>query len=190
MNLVANQQFDLNAIDRSEKTEDLHLSRSNGKYLLDVLGKTGEFMQDRQVNVTIKHRDFRDAVNISLQTDERGRVLLGTLRDIAHVTATGPQGTSHTWHLRQDENTQYRSLHGLAGGVINIPFVGPGEKPSRQDVSLLEMRAGTFVKERFDALTIQDGLLRVRGLPRGNYDLLLKRSGARINLRVSEGQGT
>ncbi len=188
IDLATGQTFDLNAIDTSEKTEDLHFGKSGKNYFIDVLGKTGEVKNDRQVNLSIKHRDFRSAVSVALQTDDHGRVNLGPLVNIASVTATGPQGTSPTWNLRSDGHSQYKSLHGLAGGAIDIPFMRGGVKPARNEVSLLELRRGTFVNDRFDSLSIEDGLLRVSELPRGDYDLLLKRTGERISLRLSEGE--
>ncbi len=188
IDLAASQAFQLNAVDTTEKTEDLHFGKSGANYFIDVLGKTGEVKSDRQVNLSFKHRDFREAVNVSLQSGEHGRVNLGPLKDIAAITAAGPQGTSRTWNPRSDSHSQYRSLHGLAGGTIDIPFMRGGGKPARSDVSLLELRRGTFVADRFETLSMKDGLLRVSELPRGDYDLLLKRTGQRIKLRLSEGR--
>ena len=188
VDLAASQTFSLNQIDRTEKTEDLHFASIDGKYVIDVLGKTGESKTDREINVSIKHRDFINAVNVKLQTDENGRVHLGPLNNIAHITATSPQGTSHTWNLRSDGHSQYRSVHGLAGGSVNIPYMGSSDKPARDEISLLELRGGTFVADRFNACSINDGLLKVSELPRGDYDLMFKRDGTRIRLRLSEGQ--
>ena len=188
IDLATGQSFVLNQIDRTEKVEDLHFASIDGKHVIDVLGKNGEIKPDRQINLSIKHRDFRDPVNLSLQSDDDGRVHLGELNDIAQVTATGPQGTSHTWQLRHDAHSQYQSLHGLAGDVITIPYMGDAGKAARDEISLLELRGQTFVADRFNACAIEDGVLSVSKLPRGDYDLLLKRDGTRIRLRVAEGK--
>ena len=45
-------------------------------------------------------------------------VLLGPLADIVWVTATGPEGTSHTWTLLQDLHRYHQSLHGVAGETL------------------------------------------------------------------------
>ncbi len=188
VDLAASNNFALNQIDGTEKTEDLHFLSIDGKYFIDVLGKSGEAKADREVNVSIKHRDFVDRVSIALQTDENGRVHLGALKGITQVTATGPQGTSHAWDLRSDDHSRYQSVHGLAGDAVNIPYMGSSDKPARDEISLLELRGGTFVADRFDACAIKDGLLQVSKLPRGDYDLLLKHDGTRIQLRLSEGE--
>ncbi|MCA9154156.1 MAG: hypothetical protein KDA38_05190, partial [Planctomycetales bacterium] len=54
-------------------------------------------------------------------------------------------------------------------------------------VSFLELRGDTFIADRFDALSIDGGILRVAELPPGDYDLLLKRSGARMRIRLTDG---
>ncbi|MCB1229711.1 MAG: hypothetical protein KDN19_05570, partial [Verrucomicrobiae bacterium] len=55
-NLVASREFGVNGIDSSDFVADLHLSRIDGEWVLEVLGKTGEAIPDRAVTVQIKHR--------------------------------------------------------------------------------------------------------------------------------------
>lgn len=195
LDLAASQSFALNAIDRTEKVEDLHLSLIAGQYYLDVLGKTGEPKPDRAVQFALKHRDFRAPVHATLQTDAKGRVTLGDLSGIVSLTATGPESTSHTWNLLTDRHTYHRTVHGRTGQPVELPFMpaieakaaqGPAAPP-RTEVSLLELRGDTFVADRLAAATLDGGLLRVDGLPRGDYDVLLKASGERVRLRITEG---
>ena len=70
----------------------LHLGQVNGAYVLDVLGKTGEIKPRRPVRLKIRHRDFRDPVDVSLQTDTSGRIHLGTLEGIDHLEAAAQGG--------------------------------------------------------------------------------------------------
>ena len=187
IDLAAAETFTLNQIDKTEKVEDLHFAEVNGEYVLDLRGKTGEAKPDRAVHLSIKHRDFTDAVGVSLQTNQGGRVRLGKLQDIASITATSPEGTSHTWSPHDARHTYYRTLHGVAGQPIEVPYMGSANEVTRDELSLIELRGGTFIADRFNALSIRDGMVRVKGLPRGDYDLLLKRTGARIRLRVTDG---
>ena len=53
-------------------------------YRLPCLGRSGEFKQDRPVQVAFKHRDFKELVHATLKTDAMGRVILGPLADISH----------------------------------------------------------------------------------------------------------
>ncbi len=188
VDLSAGQAFPLNEIDRSDKIEDLHFVNIDGTYAIDLLGKTGEPKPDRPVLLTVKHRDFRHPVEVSLQTDRAGRVTLGELDDVAWVKATGPAQTSHTWNLLDDAHSYRQSVHGKAGQPVEVPYMGSRDKPARHELSLLELRGSTFVADRFEAISIDDGLLKLRDLPPGNYNLLLKRSNTYIMVRLTAGQ--
>ena len=186
--LTSAQSFTLNQIDRTEKVDDFHFAKIDGLYYIDLLGKTGEVKPERPVHLVIKHRDFRNSVNVSLQTNNGGRITLGALKDIASVTANGPEGVSKKWNLLIDQHTQYQTLHAASGETISVPYMGTADKPVRADFSLLELRGNAFVIDQFKALSIKDGLLQVSDLPQGDYDLLLKRTGKRIRLKLTAGE--
>ncbi|MCY2991239.1 MAG: hypothetical protein NTY19_25705 [Planctomycetota bacterium] len=189
LNLAVQESFTLNQIDQTEKVEGLHLLRVAGEYVVDLLGKTGETKADRPVRFALKHRDFREPVQVTLQTDPQGRVRLGPLLDIASVTATGPEDVAQTWTLDRDQHTYYQTLHGVEGQPLEVPYLGKAQgKPARDEVSLLELRSDSFVVDRFESLAIDGGLLRITNLARGDYDLWLKRDNQRIRIRVAAGQ--
>ncbi len=179
--------LNLNGIDYTACVEDLHLLRSSGSYILEVLGRTGEPRADRPVTFVFKHRDFKDPVTVALQTDNEGRIALGNLSDIVSVSVVGPETTQHTWTLSQDVHSNPGSLHGRVGDTLYVPYMGSAKEPLRSELSLLEMRGSTFVADRFSALAIKDGFIQISDLARGDYDLLMKSSNTRIRLRVSEG---
>src|SRR5262249_16648007 len=149
-------------------------------HVLELLGRTGEAKPDRPVQLALKHRDFRTPVNVTLKTDVQGRINLGALVDIVHVTATGPEGTAHTWPLPFDHHTYRHVVHAKAGDLVTLPYLGSANAPTRDEFALFELR-GTLVKsDMFDALAIKDGMIEIKGLPAGDFDLWLKRSGERI----------
>ncbi|PHS07368.1 MAG: hypothetical protein COA78_13480, partial [Blastopirellula sp.] len=186
--LTTTQSFTLNQIDRTENVDDLHLAKIDGQYYIDLLGKTGEVKSERPVHLVFKHRDFRNSINASLQTNNGGRIKLGTLKDITSVTANGPEGISKKWTLLNDQHSQYQTLHAASGETISVPYTGTSNKPLREEFSLLELRGNAFVSDQFKALSIKNGLLQVGDLPRGDYDLLLKQTGQRIRLKFTEGE--
>ena len=188
LNLSSGQTFSLNQIDRTEKTENLHFTNIAGSYAVELLGRTGEARPQRPIHLYIKHRDFKRTVNVVLQTDVQGRVTLGALADIQYVKATGPQGTSHTWHLPTDRHTYHSTVHGHAGGTIRVPYMGEQKAPARNELSLLEARHSVFVADWWKNVSIANGYVTLNKLPRGDYDLLLKNSKTRINVRVAEGK--
>jgi hypothetical protein len=185
--LAAAQSFALNDIDRTDRIEDLHFGKFGADYLIELLGRSGEPKADRPVQLALKHRDFKEPVRATLKTDAEGRVKLGPLPEIASVTATGPEGTSHTWTLSTDAHTYRALLHARAGEPIRLPYLGGAEKPGRDEFSLFEVRGSDIRADRFDALALRRGQLELRDLSPGDYDLWLKRTGERIRVRVVAG---
>jgi hypothetical protein len=187
VDLATDRTFSINEIDRTDRIEDLHFLRVGSDYVVDVYGKTGEFQPSRPVQLSLKARDFRDPVHVVLQTDERGRVTLGPLPGILAVTATGPQGTSHTWLLRDDLHTQQQVVQGPADQPLTLAYMGEANEPKREELSLLELRGETYAADRFEALSIDNGLLRVSDLPPGDYSLLFRDRGIQVRLRLTAG---
>ena len=67
---------------------------------IELLGRTGEAKPDRPVQLALKHRDFKEPVHVTLKTDAaRPRRTSGRWPTSSRVTATGPEGTAHTWTL-------------------------------------------------------------------------------------------
>ena len=135
--LSAGQTFTLNGIDKTDKVEDLHLAKFGADYVIELLGRSGESKPDRAVHLALKHRDFRQPVQTTLKTDGQGRVRLGALTDIVSVTATGPEGTAHTWALLLDRHTYRQLVHARAGDLITLPYLGTAAKPARRWASEL-----------------------------------------------------
>ncbi|OWK38438.1 hypothetical protein FRUB_07558 [Fimbriiglobus ruber] len=186
VNLAASQTFALNEIDRTDKIEDLHFARFGDEFVIELLGRTGEAKPDRPVALSLKHRDFKQQVHVTLKSDARGRVVLGPLADIDTVTATGPEGTSHTWSPPTDHHTYAAAAHAKVGEAIAFPYFG-SMPPARSEVALFEVRGDTIRADKFDALAVKDGMLELRGLAAGDYDLWLKRQGERVRVRVTDG---
>jgi hypothetical protein len=185
--LAASQSFSLNEIERTDKIEDLHFGKFGTDYLIELLGRSGEAKPDRPVQLALKHRDFKEPVRVILKSDPQGRVNLGALADIVTVTASGPEGTSHTWTVSTEANT-YRSLiHATVGTPIRLPYEGTAEKADRAELALFEVRGSDIRSDKFAAIAIHDGLIELRDLAAGDYDLWLKRSSERIRIRVVDG---
>jgi hypothetical protein len=187
VDLTTDRTFAINQIERTDKIEDLHFTRSDKDYVVDLLGKTGEAKADRPVIFSFKLRDYTQPVNVTLQTNPRGRVVLGPLAGVETVTATSPNGVSHTWPLRQDEHTYASSIQSVASEPIEVPYMGTQKKAEHSEVSLLELRGESFVTDRFENISIDSGLLKISKLPPGDYSLLLKQSGVQVRLRVTDG---
>jgi len=193
IDLADSATYSLNGIDATMQVEDLHLLHADGRFTLEVLGKGGERREDRPIHFTLKHGDFRQSVQVSLKSDPNGRIDLGALTDIdtVHVQTRG-EGTSNAWQRRwtlvKDRATLRRAVNGRAGEPLYIPYMGKRKQTDPSELSLLEVRGSTFVKDCFDALRIRDGFIVIEDLPAGDYSLLIKPSNTTINVKLAAGE--
>lgn len=195
LDLAGSQTFHLNLIDATEKIQSLQLLRSEAGYALQLLGKTGEGRPAQPVTLTLQHRDFREPAIVPLQTDAEGRVHLGTLPDIVRLTGSLPaDGQQYEWYLARDDHNYPASIHGQAGQVLRVPYMGAEKQPVRSSFALLERRGtqrealNVYVKDWFDSLKVADGFVELNALPAGDYDLFLKETDDRIAVRVTAGE--
>ncbi len=181
--------FNINGIDATDKIQDLHLSKIDGEYVLDVLGKTGEPRPDQPVNLTFKHAEFRQLVQATLKSDAKGRITLGKLEDIDVLSGTGPDGGAHVWRPVKDARTYLPVAHGITGETLRVPYMGSAKEGVRAEFSLLEERSGgSFVVDRLNALTVKDGFLELKDLLPGDYSLLVKSAKLNVSVRVAAGE--
>lgn len=178
--------FEVNQIDTGNSIEALFLSRTEAGYVVQLLGKTGEARPHKPINFSFSHREFTRTTEVTLQTDEDGRIELGALIGVASFTATSPSGVRGSWPIVQDTARTPEELHAKKGDPLLIAWTG-SSAPDRRELSLLERRGGGFLRDCFDALSIADGALVIRGLSAGDYELQLKNTEELITVRISDG---
>ncbi len=187
--LQTSENFTVNQIDKTHAVECVHLVSNSEGYHLEVLGKTGEPRVRRPVQLQLKHRDFRDLIELVLRTDDDGRVTLGQLPQITSLTATLTDGApAASWNLDTNHFSYHTVLHAAAGEPIEIPYVGEATKVASDAFSLLEVRGETLVEDFLECLSLDHQTLRVTDLPAGDYELRIKESGTAIRLRVTQGK--
>ncbi|QVL30599.1 hypothetical protein KIH39_17285 [Telmatocola sphagniphila] len=185
--LSAGHSFVTNEISKTEKIEDIHLAKFGSEYVLEVRGRTGEPKPERPVTIGLKHRDFKTSTTVQLKTNSAGRIQLGELLDITSLAVTGPEQISHTWNLSSDRHSYRKTLHSKRGDIITLPYMGKEAMVSRDELSLFELHGSTVFADRFGNLSIKDAILEIKDLPAGDFELWLKKSDERIQIRVTEG---
>jgi len=189
--LTTSDQLSVNGVAASNRVESLHLLRDGEAYIVELRGLSGEPRPDRLVNLALKHEDFKEAVNVTLQTDAAGRIQLGPLPRITSVNAGvqggGEQAFDQTWPLRDDDYRYPSLMHGKVGLGVRVPYLGDADAPRSTEFSLIERRGGHFAHDRLADVTIQDGYLVIKDVPAGDYDLLLRDANQRIQIRLADG---
>ncbi|MEM9280921.1 MAG: hypothetical protein AAGA96_03780 [Verrucomicrobiota bacterium] len=179
---------ELNGIDQEERVADSHLSRFEGNYQIEVLGKSGEPLPDRAVNVRLRHRDFVRPLNFNLKTDEQGRVLLGGLTGIAEVACQLDGVGLREWDLLGGRNSVSSSLHAAEGDRVALPFPGLGPSLSRSQFALFEVRNGKMVRDAFAEASRGEEAVILDGLKPGDYRAVMKDSGKVLSVLVTKAE--
>ena len=178
----ATASFPINGIDASPETGAPVLRRTSGGYEVELRGKNGEPLAGRSCLLRLWHRDYRDAIQVALQTDAEGRIQLGELPGILDVQVTRHGGTLCSFALAHDAVRWPASLHGLAGAALRLPCATGGDLPPRLRFSLLGHR-----HDHFRNLAILDGAIELRELPPGDYTLHDHLAGAVVPVRITAG---
>ena len=178
--------FALNGIDSGNQVEALHLSQTTAGWVLYLYGKSGEARRHRPISLTLVHRDFTFTVDKQVQSDAHGRVELGALAGIIRIDAQTGDGVSGGWSLAEPTTFRPHTIQARAGDDIMLPW--KGGPLDRRSVSLFEQRGGGYLRDAFDALTIDGGVLTIDRLTPGDYVLFLKDEGGRIEIRTTQGE--
>jgi hypothetical protein len=185
--LIASASFSLNGIRSGKNTMNVHLTRSEGLYAIDLMGLTGEPLGDLPIQLTIHHHDYTRPIQVSLKTSEVGRTVLGQLVGIEKIQVRLPDSSIRQWVLRDASFRYPATLHSQRGKPIDLPYLGLEEQASRKEFSLLEVRGTRIVADHFDKLKVIGGRIEIRGLPVGDHRLNLSAENRQIIIRITAG---
>ncbi|MEM9380780.1 MAG: hypothetical protein AAGB93_12580 [Planctomycetota bacterium] len=182
------RSVEINGAARTAHVAQAFLTRLPGAFAVDVRGRNGEPLADRRVRVTVRPAFIDESISQDLKTDAAGRVHLGALVGVRSVEVSGPAGASGKWDLDPIGALGLAGeLRGLAGVDLRLPFANGGGDALREDVSLIEMRGGVPLRDRFDALALEGGYVVLRGLPAGEYALTRKDTEQALAVRIVDG---
>ncbi|MCW1923315.1 hypothetical protein OKA05_12190 [Luteolibacter arcticus] len=187
VSLTSEQSYAMNGILATGRIGAAFFTRDSDGHRIELHGRNGEPLASRPLTMEFKHRDQVETIKLSLRSDDRGRVALGKLVDIAEVRVTGSDIAPAGYF--PDEDGGWIDLpdhfHLATREEIRLPLVRFMAAPEHARVRLLEKRDGVVLRDHFDKLAVENRRLVVRGLPAGNFMLML--DGHEITLRVSGG---
>lgn len=186
--VAASSSFEVNGIAQTEHVWLPHLAKIGDNYVLELLGKNGEPFIDLPIRLSFKHRDYKVSLPVILKSAANGQVQLGPLPGIVRIDTDSVPGGYRSWQLGGDFVHLPGSLHGITGSVISIPYAGSAARVSPADFALLEVRNGTFASDHLQALSLDSGFVRVKGLSAGDYRLVFKELDKTLALRVTSGK--
>jgi hypothetical protein len=178
----------VNGLEMTDQIEQLLVRNEGGTYHAELRGKTGEPKVDRALQLEIKHRLFTRTVNCNLQTNNAGRVTLGTLEDVEWVQVRSPAGITLTWSPVRPWQSRPASVHGVRGQPVRVPVLYPEDGIPGSGYSVLELRQGVYVADLTSEVRLDAGCLIFDDLAAGTYEVRLKRENALTTVRLVDGR--
>ena len=175
--LMAAKSFMWNGIDLSDTFDSFHLLGADGKYVLEVRGKTGEARPDIPLWVRLTHPQFTQKKWFHLKTDAGGCVPLGRLEGMTWLEAAFDMGESvadgdfRDFPLCHDDAASTAVVIAAEGETIRLPYAGKVDAQNRPPVLLTEMRNSSPRRYHPEAVTLENGYLTLKGLAPGRYIL-------------------
>lgn len=153
-------------------------------WFLELRGLNGEPIEGAPLSLTFSHPGFNVTTHTNAATDARGRVVLGHLRDISSLQVSGAGNLNQTLSVAAAILPEL--LHVRVGEPISLayPFDDPNGLAA---ATLLRNERGAVQEVLNDRVRIENGELRIAGLPAGEYELRLHEAGRNLNIRVGEG---
>ena len=193
LQLSASRSYPLNRIDASGEIRSLYLEGCDEGYRLWVLGKNGEPCPHAVVRVGVRHPGLTRLEWFTLQTNAAGRVELGHLAELSQLSAQiDGQGALQANLARARAQRLPETLHLGAGEALELSYLEHATA-RREDLALFRVRGVRGIasqerrEDRFEALQVTAGVLRIEGLEPGLYRLHLKASQVEHVLRVGAG---
>ncbi len=186
--LTVSTSLRLNGIHATAEIMDVLLQPTAAGYRLEMIGRNGESLKDRPVQLSVKHRDFTDDVDLTLKSDADGLIHLGALQDIVWVKARSPEGRNYMWSLTHDRANASAWLHLREGERLRVPVMTRSTGSVAKELSLLELRGGRIVADRIEYASLRGGFAVLEGLPAGDYRLTFKQESRQVMLRVAAGE--
>ncbi len=167
IDVSATHVFSVNGTEKTNAIVDAHLGRVDGKFVIDVLGRTGEAREGIAVTVSVKHSDFKRVVTRSLKSDKSGRIMLGELDGIETVTARIQSGITRTWNTATQGHIGIQTVHAKLGEPVRIRTLL--SEITNTNLSVFELRGNDFMESRFTSAKLNDGFIVLDDLPAGDY---------------------
>jgi hypothetical protein len=183
----ASDSVNVNGITLTDQVGDLHLTNADGQYILEARGRTGEARAEREVNITFARPDFTNTITQTLKTDASGFIFLGKLDGVSTITANSATGVPRSFTLPRTWASLPAAVNVKAGEPVQLGWRGNSE-PAPGDVSVLELRNGSPVRDASAGVTIKNGFVTITGLAPGEYAVELVPTASTTLVRVGAGE--
>ncbi len=184
--LQTSRSWDIAGIRRTSHTHDAFLTTDGGNFVIEVRGRNGELVPAATVTVSLTTETRNSPVEQTLQCDDGGKVQLTTLPGVKQIRFGIPSGLQHTRDLQLNQVRWPNEIHTIVGREIRLPLADELDSAGAR-YRLIEMRDGSNHADQSDHLSIETGLLVIKSLKAGDYQLLDRSTAVTTGIAVVDG---
>jgi hypothetical protein len=164
-------------------TEALYLERDADGFALAFLGKSGEPRAGRAVSLQLRLRAVTYSWEVTLATDERGRIALGRLPGVTGIHATTTTGLAMDFAVTAPAPAMPSTMTAREGDDVLVPVAVDERGGAAPDVTVVELRGGAVAVDHGARAAFEPGVLRVRDLPAGEHVISVRgHQGVRVTV--------
>lgn len=164
----------LAAMHGTQATEALYLERDDAGFALALLGKNGEPRAGRAVSLQLRLRAVTFLWEVTLATDERGRIALGRLPGVLELRATTSTGLDQRFALAPRLPVAPALVNVRAGEDVVVPLAVDERGGAAPDWAVVELRGQAPAHDHGACGAVEAGVLRVRDLPPGHHVITVR----------------
>lgn len=163
------ESFRLNGDLTKPQIARAYFSPTAAGHRLELRGRNGEPLASRILRLSLSSGDYSSPVNLAVRTDADGRVDLGKLEGIHHLSVTGTDIGETEYDPLLRSIVPAGRIQIAAGKDILLPLEDPAAAPDRSRLFLIETRQEQNIRDHFEKLSVENGRIIIRGLPPGAY---------------------
>ncbi len=195
----ASHSIAINGISKTAQVRDFFLTQTDKGNFLEVRGRNGEPAARVPVQLEFKLFGITPTTSLRLATDENGVVDLGPLTYVERFKASADSMAPRDFILIRLGPTWPAAYHALSGQPIEAVWhstdgadqgpqsLGPNNKAFSR-LSLIELRSGVVFANHSEKVSIETGLVKVKGLEPGSYRLADHWSGRSMQIAIVKGE--
>jgi hypothetical protein len=184
VSLSDSESWEINGINQTSKTMDVHVTRNGEDWIAEVRGLNGEAVPGAGLSVTLNTIYRASPVQLMLESDANGQVVLGPLRGVQMMTLS-LEGTVRSVALDGDSASWPDRMHGVVGRVLKLPIANT-DSMQANDLALISLRGGQPAEDLSKTmLKIENGLLVIGELPAGDYRLTQRIQGVYQSISIA-----
>ncbi len=190
---VSGSQFlTMNGISQTQGFRQILLSKGPDGFFAEARGLNGEPLPGLPIEVAVSLLTVNHTIRTHLRTDEKGRIDLGTLKDVNSLQlrpADDEKLHQFAPFLWEGATHIPQTITAPAGEDVFVAYPFGEDFVPEEDVSLLEQRGIEFIRDWNKAISASNGFLKITGLPPGDYSLhFLKDPYRNYRVKIENGE--